>query len=138
MQNIIVTRFKGTHSYRNIAGLTENKLVRTITDSGCTFVKPFKVFGEKNEDEDDEEIDDEEDEFQILHLDSDEEKNNEESEDDIELPKHLRYATHTLNLIATTDYKNTVRSIPAIRTREKDASSKAAQLWKKFNKPKSN
>uniref|UniRef100_A0A6P7G931 Uncharacterized protein LOC114339278 n=1 Tax=Diabrotica virgifera virgifera TaxID=50390 RepID=A0A6P7G931_DIAVI len=57
---------------------------------------------------------------------------------DIQLPKHMRCATHTLNLIATTDYKNTVTKIPAIRAREKNAFSKCVQLWKKSNKPKSN
>ncbi|CAH1105939.1 unnamed protein product [Psylliodes chrysocephalus] len=94
------------------------------------------VFGEKTEDEDDEE--EVEDKFQILYLDIDEDQKDEDSEDDVELPKHLRCATHTLNLIATADFKNTVRSIPTLRTREKNAFNKCAQLWKKFNKPKSN
>ncbi|CAG9832006.1 unnamed protein product [Diabrotica balteata] len=117
-------------------GLTENKIVGTVTDNGSNFVKAFKVFGEKNEEDDDEEIDEEENELQILHLEVDEGKELEDQ--DIQLPKHMRCATHTLNLIATTDYKNTVINIPTIRIREKNAFSKCAQLWKKSNKPKSN
>ncbi|XP_031327898.1 uncharacterized protein LOC116159121 [Photinus pyralis] len=136
---IACKRFMGTHSYRNIAeileninfkfGLTQNKIVGTITDNGSNFVKAFKEF-HADEDKDLEE----EDVFSIANVDNEDPLTTES----FSLPKHVRCASHTLNLIGTTDYKNFLGTNTLLRTRHTNAFFKCRLLWHKANRPKSN
>ena len=159
-------RFKGTHDFKNIAenlentylkyGITDTKIVATVTDNGSNFVKAFKQFGIT---EDKIIVRTASPEYEI-------DSENEESEQDIEhhaivpdceeggnetilpdaeivanknfvLSKHVRCASHTLNLIATTDCQKAISSNIALRTRHTHTLHKCSQLWKKANTPKS-
>lgn len=135
-------RFAGTHSYDRIApllesihlkyGLTKEKIVATVTDNGSNFVKAFKEFGIKlnsMDDEDDEFVE----EFPIF-VPIDE---HELGEHLPELPKHLRCASHTLNLIATTDATKIINSDKILKKRHSIAMSKCQILWNKAGRPKS-
>lgn len=102
-------RFSGSHTYDRISdfilkihakfGLNCNNVVATVTDNGSNFLKAFREFGitksyvcgniEDSETADSDEID--EIEFK-----------NERFENS--LPKHIKCATHTLNLLASTDF----------------------------------
>lgn len=54
------------------------------------------------------------------------------------LPKHVRCASHTLNLIAPTDVKNAIQKNTALRTKHTNAVLKCNTLWKMASRPKSN
>lgn len=136
-------RFGGTHSFDRIAEILDNthskfnldrgKLVATISDNGSNFVKAFKEFGlqlNTNEDDGDEE-NEEIVEFESI-LD-----NLEAIESMTVLPKHVRCASHTLNLIATTDIKNTIQKDIVLRTRHTNVLAKCNYLWKMASRPKS-
>lgn len=149
-------RFKGTHDNKSIAailqtihtkfGITEEKVIATITDNGSNFVKAFKVYGMPNKQNED-------DESQV-HLENDSETDSEEDDEltdkilvpteetnDEEwgyvLPKHKRCASHTLNLIATADCKKAINLNPKLRSRHTTTFHKCSLLWKKAVKPKS-
>lgn len=151
-------RFKGTHSYDRIAsiledihmryGLDDKKIVATITDNGSNFVKSFKEFGitvssiciqditeeEDTQTQDSEELDDRV-EFVII---GDENYDNEENLDkQHRLPKHLRCASHTLNLICTTDLNKAISDNVSLKLRHSQAMAKCGVLWKKATLPKS-
>lgn len=114
---IACRRLSGAHTYDKIAemlgnihtafGLSLNEVVDTVTDNGFNFVKAFKTFRiqihtfnvmeqtieEQTKTENlDENV--EETLFFPTTIDPDEETY-------ISLPNHLRYASHTLSLIAT-------------------------------------
>lgn len=107
-------RFSGVHSYDKIAemleginqemGLSYRKIVATVSDNGSNFVKCFKEFGikinlpdqENEEDDGHADADDEEDIGIVQFPDTPEEPS-------FKLPNHIRCASHTLNLVATTD-----------------------------------
>lgn len=90
-------RVFGVHSAEKIAqligeinsssNLSTANILTTITDNGSNFVKAFREYGLSKEGEDE---------------DSDDEAAN--FENDLFLPKHERCASHTLNLLATTDF----------------------------------
>lgn len=64
----------------------------------------------------------------------------EEDEEDtlqIQLPKHQRCASHTINLIAVTDTKNAINSNTALRKRHTNVLNKCSLLWNKSSYPKS-
>lgn len=102
-------RFFGSHTFDRIHdaiieihttyGLTLNKIVATVTDNGSNFVKAFKEFGvntplmflDANGNNDVEDLE----EMQLEDLSTNFGGNT--------LPRHIRCATHTLNLLATTD-----------------------------------
>lgn len=101
-------RFNGSHTYDKVSGLLEDihsqfnldldKLVATVSDNGSNFVKAFKEFGPTSSEEEtvDGLVDEE---FELLISNSN------------TLPKHVRCASHTLNLIATVDVKNAIQKI---------------------------
>lgn len=108
-------RFSGTHSFDRIAeiikiinkefGLTSNKLTSVTTDNASNFVKAFKECGlkplmEKDDDDDDS---DEEENFVVENIQTD------------VLPTHQRCATHTLHLLATTDFNNILKAKPSVQ-----------------------
>ena len=118
-------RLRGSHSHTLLAkSLNEihseygirSKVCRTTTDNGSNFVKAFKVFSgpeasendgaDDNDDVDELDEDDsnefhavEIDEMLRLHTRTDEEG------DPFPLPQHHRCASHTLNLVVTSDCK---------------------------------
>ena len=91
-------RFAGEHSHERILEMitkihsdfnfNSSKITATVTDNGSNFVKAFKEFGVENDNDEDVP----------------------ESVDVPHLPKHIRCASHTLNLLATTDFLKIVES----------------------------
>ncbi|GLV38548.1 hypothetical protein CBL_05096 [Carabus blaptoides fortunei] len=149
---IACKRFFGIHSYGKVAEMLENinlkfnlnstNIVAAITDNGSNFVKAFKEYGinienasEFNHSNEEEDSDAESniDFEKIPYYESEAEEENVK----IKLPKHLRCASHTLNLIATTDVAKSINSNASLRPRHNSAFSKCSALWKKASKPKS-
>lgn len=155
-------RFSGTHSFDKIAemledinnsfGLSETKIIGTVTDNGSNFVKAFKEFGinlqgdiilktvlNQGQTEFDEEsileaseLDDE-DELVLpssIISESDNQTN-------ILLPNHFRCVTHTINLIATTDIIKTLNNSHSLRSKHTAIMNKCSLLWNKCGRPKS-
>lgn len=99
-------RFKGTHSFDKIAeliteindfyGLDSVKIVKTITDNGANFLKAFRSYGIEMNVEDlygngtDNDV--EADEFDDIEF------------HPISLPGHISCASHTLNLLPSSDF----------------------------------
>ncbi|GBP20690.1 hypothetical protein EVAR_16563_1 [Eumeta japonica] len=135
---IACRRFKGAHTYDKVDemiadvhsnyNLKLSKMVKTVTDNGSNMVKAFDVFGKS----DSEVVENE----RVSHAFGDLEKSSldEGSEDDDSLlvlqafpdalldlegdcllPGHERCATHTLHLIASTDFKQARTKIYFIR-----------------------
>lgn len=114
-------RFGGTHSFEAIGriineihteyGLNSNNLVATTTDNGSNFVKAFKEFGVLSEinNEDEVNIDEELTDSSNRALER-------------VLPNHIRCATHTLNLVATTDFNAILKSQNLIYEKHKQVS----------------
>lgn len=106
------------------------KLVATVSENGSNFVKAFKEFSTDTA-------------MGTLHQD-------EENEDDLEeldflaitnnlsydLPKHVGCASHSLNLIATTDVKNAIQKNTTLRTKHTNSIAKCTTLWKMAGRPK--
>ncbi|KAL4135840.1 hypothetical protein QTP88_007427 [Uroleucon formosanum] len=87
----------------NIHFLENKFIVLTITDNGSNLVKAFKEFGYDIQAHmtDDVDLDDE-----VIAVDECDENN----EQAIFLPRHLRCVSHTLSLIATTDFSNAIKN----------------------------
>ncbi|EFN74674.1 hypothetical protein EAG_05270, partial [Camponotus floridanus] len=151
-------RFKGTHSYDRIAemlldifseyGLKHEQIVSTITDNGSNFVKAFAEFGITHgtaiDDSDDEEIK-ETIEFEIIPDESNATTHqtstpysakNLINNNNFLLPHHLRCASHTLNLLATTDFFNALKGSTASRIHY-SVFGKCTALWNASRGPKS-
>ncbi|CAD6215394.1 GSCOCG00011182001-RA-CDS, partial [Cotesia congregata] len=147
-------RFLGTHSFDAIAkklfdihssfGLTSENIRATVTDNGSNFIKAFKEFGvdvsdkdlfdssEVSCDDNDEEIFDALDDISVRA---------EEEFDltcEIALPQHLRCASHTLNLIATTDISKGIEASQVLKKRHTNVVKKCSSLWKQLRSPKKN
>lgn len=98
-------RFEGTHSNERIKdllvqlhgefSLSTQKIISTITDNASNFAKAFREFGVQLEFDEEE---NEEDDVSIVAI-----------EENL-LPVHQRCASHTLNLLATTDFFNALKS----------------------------
>lgn len=114
------SRMKGKHTYDLIAKKIysihqdykiTNKVLSCTTDNGTNFVKAFVEFNKELESEDEEDV--------ICHIDLCtilNEKNAVNEENDylevgIQLPLHRRCASHTINLIATTDIDKVLNSL---------------------------
>ncbi|EFA13333.1 Zinc finger BED domain-containing protein 4-like Protein [Tribolium castaneum] len=135
----------GCHTFEKIAEILDDthskfnlgsgKLLATVSDNGSNFVKAFKEFGlQLRMNEEDEDGENEDLEFETI---SENLKAMEmESDITISLPKHIR-ASHTLNLIATTDIKNTILKDITLRTRHTNILAKCNSLWKMASRPKS-
>ncbi|XP_049310625.1 uncharacterized protein LOC125778135 [Bactrocera dorsalis] len=124
-------RFKGAHTadkvgqmiaeLNNFFDLDNKNIVMTITDNGSNFIKAFKDHGVDN--------------FHQEEDDSDDELSFRENE--FLLPKHHRCSSHTLNLLATTDFLKILKADLAVYEKHKMIFEKCNSLWKKCNWPKS-
>jgi len=145
--SLACSRIKGRHTYDVVASALykihatykiQNKIVATTTDSGSNFVKAFKSYQtlrNSDEEEDDDEDENEDDEiinlFEILDNITHEQ---EEANTFIQLPPHLRCASHTLDLIAKIDVDKMVQnSDTTFKKCYRKALGKCSSLWTKQN-----
>ncbi|CAI6366810.1 unnamed protein product [Macrosiphum euphorbiae] len=150
-------RFRGSHTYDKIAELLHEiicefsiereQLISTVTDNGSNFVKAFKDFGcvmdwnfqiddlefnDDRENADEEECtDDDVATFESIDVDD-----TMTQETEIFLPHHLRCASHTLSLIATTDFNKILKGTSASRINH-SVMGKCTTLWNLSRRPKS-
>lgn len=66
----------------------------------------------------------------------DEEEIDDEDEEVLTLPNHLRCAAHTLNLICTSDVKKTMENNLDLKTRHENTLKKCVVIWNKQSSPK--
>ncbi|XP_036330064.1 uncharacterized protein LOC118742246 [Rhagoletis pomonella] len=134
-------RFFGSHAFDRIHdaiieihttyGLTLNKIVATVTDNRSNFVKAFKEFGvntplmflDANGNNDVEDLE----EMQLEDLSTNFGGNT--------LPRHIRCATHTLNLLATT-YVLRILKTDTSYDKHNNVMKKCSDIWNKINRPK--
>lgn len=128
-------RFKGTHSFVRVGdmichinkqyNLPVGKIVCTITDNGSNFVKAFKEFGVNLGKSHLYESTEMLNHGFVLEVDSEDDSDEDLPENEYsfaeslgptfynvepKLSKHFRCATHTLNLLATTDFSKIIKS----------------------------
>ncbi|RLU27373.1 hypothetical protein DMN91_001175 [Ooceraea biroi] len=137
--------------------LKSKQIVSTVTDNGKNFVKAFKEFGYKIkipaaleeeipivlEGEIDseysnngqEDLDEYNDEFDIDFEFRSIEQKDTDVESIIELPKHLRCASHTLSLLATTDFTKALKQNPVASKIHHTAMGKCTMLWNMSRRP---
>lgn len=151
-------RLKGSHTYDKIAetlfdinsefGLSCNQIISTVTDNGSNFIKAFKDFGIRNFDIDEETVNeistfaekmdadfgDEPIEFLKINP-SDFTDEVESSAIKVTLPNHIRCASHTLSLTATTDVNKFIKTSSISRLHE-TAISKCSILWRLSSRQK--
>lgn len=84
----------------------QNKVTCTTTDNGTNFVKAFKYFSTGQSA--DESIVSDENDVEYISLCEIFDENEIETENEIHLPPHRRCASHSLNLVATTDAEHAV------------------------------
>ena len=146
----------------NTFGLDNKKIVATITDNGSNFVKAFKEYGinlnaaiiresaslnDANQDEpiesdifetDKYDLEDQNEDFEIPEFEVIESDNVEPNKQKncIILPKHIRCASHTINLLATTDYNNALKQSLSLKSRNTQVFNKCSNLWNKASRPK--
>uniref|UniRef100_A0A1Y1N7S0 HAT C-terminal dimerisation domain-containing protein n=2 Tax=Photinus pyralis TaxID=7054 RepID=A0A1Y1N7S0_PHOPY len=141
-------RFKGSHTYDKVAemlyditsdfGLRHDQLISTITDNGSNFVKAFAEhgiklnIGESTDDEADEESEDHDTQGASEELSA---SFTIPDKDVITLPNHLRCASHTLNLLATTDFMNAIKN-SAVSRIHYPALAKCTAIWNASRRPK--
>lgn len=162
---IACTRFKGIHNFTAIAkqidhahqryGLNAQNVVYTVTDNASNMVKAFKEFGVDVNSESSIESDDD-DIVVVENVDADDERG--DSDDDVVeientadlldngqneneqyfLPQHIRCATHTLNLIATSDIQKAMESkgltANGFDRTYRQSMSRCSQLWNLLNR----
>ena len=141
---------KGTHTYEVLAkeletinwdlGI-ENKIVHITTDHGSNSVKVFNVYRETAETVEEESSDEErlscsggnvdEDTIQPVRLLPIPNGDNDEEGVGEFLPKHIRCASHILNLVATTDAGKTLNECAIYKTFYRSAFAKAQEIWNK-------
>ncbi|XP_071578926.1 uncharacterized protein [Temnothorax nylanderi] len=152
---IACRRFSGTHSYDRVArfiedihtsfGINKNKIIATVTDNGSNFVKAFREFGVNlgdlffsEEISDDKEVGTNfETEFENeehAELELFEEKPNDYSEEI--LPQHFRCASHTLNLLATSDVISLIKSSKELNSAYTQMIERCNELWNLQLSPK--
>uniref|UniRef100_A0A672F911 BED-type domain-containing protein n=1 Tax=Salarias fasciatus TaxID=181472 RepID=A0A672F911_SALFA len=145
---IACTWIKGRHTYDVVAGAIEqvhssyglsNKVVATVTDNGSNFVKASKVFetpaaASDSEDEGDG-VEIEETDEEVTFTDVGEVLSNETDQaEHFTLPPHLRCASHTLNLVTTTDMEKHLTTHQESKAVYRSAFAKCSALWNKASR----
>lgn len=136
-------RFFGRHTYDAIAemflqiysnyNLSIEKIVTTVTDNGSNFIKAFKEFGLSCELALVERVIDDEDlvdEIEFIEFQSVFEK-----DQLYKLPCHNSCASHTLNLLATTDFKKVLNANQVLKELHESFIKKANILWSAMHRP---
>lgn len=144
------TRFPGVHSFNRIAeilhsihlmyDLPVSKIVATVTDNSANFVKAFKEFGIQNNNESEYDEFNEEEVLQFVDVQSDAENNSLDPDaqyTNATLAYHQRCATHTLNLIASSDINICIKNNTALKRLHHPALAKCTLLWNASGRPKS-
>uniref|UniRef100_A0A3P9H755 HAT C-terminal dimerisation domain-containing protein n=1 Tax=Oryzias latipes TaxID=8090 RepID=A0A3P9H755_ORYLA len=135
-------RVRGRHTFDVIAAELEqihssfgllNKVVATVTDNASNFVKAFKTFPPPESDEDEKEEEEEEQE-DVLFTDIAEALTSVSDEGHITLPPHYRCASHTINLISTSDVEKYLTSSPATKSVYRVTIAKCTALWTKASR----
>ena len=119
----------------------ENKIVNTSTQNGSNFVKVFNVYEKTVEIVEEESCDeersicsagnDDEDTTQSVQLLPNLEEDNDEKGIGIFLPKPMLCASHTLNLVVTTDAGKTMNKCAIYKKYYRSAFAKAQEIWNK-------
>lgn len=153
-------RFKGVHSADRIATLLteihgkykiDGKIVATVTDNASNFIKAFSQFGiksssmcfrraeEEEEGNGDTRISIDEAENVEDNVDDDVDELEPESDDTLfsTLPRHLRCASHTLNLSLSGDILKSIAASPELKKIHDTVMKKCNRLWRSANRPKS-
>lgn len=139
---IACQRFPGVHNYKAIAemlhaiyikyGIKNQQIIATVTDNGSNFVKAFKEFTLH----DAEEVEtDKEDIEEINMIDFPDTDESAETDLTIALPQHFRCASHTLNLIPTSDCMKAISANLSVRNKHMHAIDKCRKLWAKAGRP---
>ncbi|XP_063623116.1 uncharacterized protein LOC134795215 [Cydia splendana] len=124
-------------------GLKHEQLISTTTDNGSNFVKAFREFGIADYVPDFSGL---QDTMELDNLSTSDilyeevllVNNSEELETrGLYLPRHLRCASHTLSLLATTDLNNFIRGDSLISRIHYSAIAKCTLLWNMSRRPKS-
>ncbi|XP_071581983.1 uncharacterized protein [Temnothorax nylanderi] len=154
-------RFSGTHCFDAVADLlskihvsfklTPETIRATVTDNGSNFIKAFKEFGivipndpSSNNSQDEYENNDDAFDVSIFDEDVDSDENciqidNEFSNEcDAKLPRHIRCASHTLNLIAKTDVLKAIKNCKRLNSKHNNVMHKCTAIWKSLRSPKFN
>uniref|UniRef100_A0A3P9IF90 HAT C-terminal dimerisation domain-containing protein n=1 Tax=Oryzias latipes TaxID=8090 RepID=A0A3P9IF90_ORYLA len=134
-------RVRGRHTFDVIAAELEqihssfgllNKVVATVTDNASNFVKAFKTFPPPESDEDEKE--EEEEQKDVLFTDLAEALTSVSDEGHITLPPHYRCASHTINLISTSDVEKYLTSSPTTKSVYRVTIAKCTALWTKASR----
>uniref|UniRef100_A0A3P9KPW1 HAT C-terminal dimerisation domain-containing protein n=1 Tax=Oryzias latipes TaxID=8090 RepID=A0A3P9KPW1_ORYLA len=136
-------RVRGRHTFDVIAAELEqihssfgllNKVVATVTDNASNFVKAFKTFPPPESDEDEKEEEEEEEQEDVLFTDIAEALTSVSDEGHITLPPHYRCASHTINLISTSDVEKYLTSSPTTKSVYRVTIAKCTALWTKASR----
>ncbi|XP_057339703.1 uncharacterized protein LOC130677118 [Microplitis mediator] len=154
------SRLQGTHSFDRIAqkireihddyGISRSKIVATVTDNAKNLIKAFKEHGvgypEITESEETSNIEESsEDEYDSSDSNLSTLENSVESDqcepieaDDLHkfLPNHFRCASHTLNLLATTDVINSIKNVKKLHAMHNETIKRCNAFWKLMGTPK--
>uniref|UniRef100_A0A3P9J033 HAT C-terminal dimerisation domain-containing protein n=1 Tax=Oryzias latipes TaxID=8090 RepID=A0A3P9J033_ORYLA len=133
-------RVRGRHTFDVIAAELEqihssfgllNKAVATVTENTSNFVKAFKTFPPPESDENEKEEEEQED---VLFTDIAEALTSVSDEGHITLPPHYRCASHTINLISTSDVEKYLTSSPTTKSVYRVTIAKCTALWTKASR----
>lgn len=147
---IACVRITGRHTYDILAGKIEEvhrrfglqgKISATVTDNGSNFVKAFTSFSVQetehdNNDEhsivdDDFVVQDDDVSFTDLHSVMIPDQDDDLTQVEYELPPHQRCASHTLNLVASTDVEKHLLSSSLSKSLYRSSFGKCTALWNK-------
>ncbi|KAJ8370259.1 hypothetical protein SKAU_G00102870 [Synaphobranchus kaupii] len=138
-------RIRGRHTYDVIGAEIENihssygllnKVVATVTDNGSNFVKAFKVYQPVTESDDEtEEEESTPTDADVTFLDLSEILSAEnESDGQLSLPPHHRCASHTINIISTSDVEKYLTSNAESKAVNRSSTAKCTALWTKASR----
>ncbi|XP_043269904.1 uncharacterized protein [Venturia canescens] len=153
---IACRRLKGDHSYDRVAesikdihasyGLSETQVFATVTDNGSNFVKAFREFGLRSGDYffEGETVDNDKNASNaIVESESEDDSDHAEMElfDDCNdsipvLPQYFRCASHTLNLIVTTDMLADIKMSKTLKQSFDEMIARCSSLWNLQKSPK--